>query len=324
MISIGVQTWGTDVGALRRYWAAAEDLGFDRVTYGDGLWDFTHDGWTMQGALATLTRRIRLGPAVTYAFDPSSHHPSWLAKRAVAIDHLSGGRLDLRLAVGAEDPATAAAWRSHGIAYPPAAERIARLEESIHVVRALWSGDPVHHCGTFQRLAGAQLLPRPVQRPGPPVWIAAMRPRALALVARCADGWEASYVTPEGFAARWQTLRRELAAGGRSAAALVRSLELDVALATSDADGARAVAGFCAARAITADHPVAATALAGEPDAVAARIAEYVAAGVTDLMLGFTDFPSTRMLEQFAGRVRPRLDALSGRPGSRAATPSGS
>jgi len=121
VISVGVQTWGTDVVALRGYRQMADELGYARITYGDGLWGWTHDDWTMLGALAGLTRRARLGPAVTYCFDPSSHHPSWLAKRAVAADHLSGGRLDLRLAVGTEDSRAAATWRSHAIPYPDAA-----------------------------------------------------------------------------------------------------------------------------------------------------------------------------------------------------------
>ena len=85
MIAVGVQTWGTDVAALRRYWAAADALGYARVTYGDGLWDFTHDGWTLLAALALQTRTCRIGPAVTYAFAAAAHHRSWLAKRAVAI-----------------------------------------------------------------------------------------------------------------------------------------------------------------------------------------------------------------------------------------------
>src|SRR5438477_11326739 len=123
MLTVGVQTWGTDVTALERYWKTADDLGYGRITYGDGLGDWTHDGWTMLGALAVATRRARIGPAVTYAFDPAAHHPSWLARRAVTVDHLSGGRLDLRLAVGAEDEGTRAAWERHGIRYPPAVER---------------------------------------------------------------------------------------------------------------------------------------------------------------------------------------------------------
>ena len=309
MIGIGVQTWGTDVAALARYWTAAERLGYARVTYGDGLWNFTHDGWTMLGALAAMTTRVRIGPAVTYAFDPAAHHPSWLAKRAVAVDHLSGGRLDLRLAIGAEDRATAEAWRAHGIAYPPAGERIARLEESVEVVRALWRGETVTRAG----LSGARIEPAPIQRPGPPVWVAAMGPRALALVARQADGWEASYVTPAVFGDLWRTLQRRLADGNRAAASLARSVELDVALATSGGDASRMRDEFCAARGLDHAHPLAATVLAGDAAAVAARIAEYADAGATDLMLGFTDFPATAMLEAFAREVRPRLDALSRR-----------
>ena len=131
MLTVGVQTWGTGVAALERYWKTADDLGYARITYGDGLGDWTHDGWTMLGALAVLTRRARIGPAVTYAFDASAHHPSWLAKRALAVDHLSGGRLDLRLAVGAEDATAAEGWTAHGIPYPAAGARLDVLEESV-------------------------------------------------------------------------------------------------------------------------------------------------------------------------------------------------
>src|ERR671937_546748 len=108
VISVGVQTWGTDVDALRRYWQAADALGYARITYGDGLGDFTHDGWTMLGALAALTTRARIGPAVTYA-------------------------------VGAEDESAARTWTAHGIAYPSAAERLRVLDASIGVMRELWS-----------------------------------------------------------------------------------------------------------------------------------------------------------------------------------------
>jgi hypothetical protein len=87
MLAIGVQTWGTDVRALERYWRAADELGYARITYGDGLGAWTHDGFTMLGALAVTTRRARIGPAVTYGFDASSHHPSWLAKSSRARAH---------------------------------------------------------------------------------------------------------------------------------------------------------------------------------------------------------------------------------------------
>jgi alkanesulfonate monooxygenase SsuD/methylene tetrahydromethanopterin reductase-like flavin-dependent oxidoreductase (luciferase family) len=313
VLGVGVQTWGTDAGALRRYWALADDLGFARVTYGDGLGPWTLDGWTALGALAVGTRRARVGPAVTYAFDPAAHHPSWLAKRALTLDHLSGGRAELRLGVGAEDDGVRCAWARHGIAYPTAAVRVAMVEEAVGVIRALWRGERVDHPGPHWRLTGATLAPLPVQRPGPPVWIAAMGERALAATARCADGWEASYLAPAAFADRWALVRAHLAAAGRPVASLRRSVELDVALST-EAGGGGVVEAFCAARGIGADHPLLETILAGAAPAVAARIAEYAAAGVTDLTLGFADFPATAMLEAFARDVLPLLHRQGAAP----------
>lgn len=304
MLTVGVQTWGTDVAALQRYWKAADELGYARITYGDGLGDWTHDGWTMLGALAVLTRRARIGPAVTYAFDASSHHPSWLAKRAVAVDHLSGGRLDLRLAVGAEDAAAAKDWSAHGIPYPPAAARIETLEETVRVVRGLWQTEhDFEHRGPRYQLSGARLGPAPVQRPGPPIWIAARGPRALALTARCADGWEASYLSPDDFAARWKHLSKLLEAEGRPVDAFRRSVELDAIVTDTDGSLDPLMARFCIERGIDRRHPLLGTVLAGDGAVIADRIACYEAAGATDLMLGFADFPSTRMLEVFAASV---------------------
>jgi alkanesulfonate monooxygenase SsuD/methylene tetrahydromethanopterin reductase-like flavin-dependent oxidoreductase (luciferase family) len=303
VIRLGVQTWGTDVTALRRYWSRADELGYARITYSDGLWPWAHDGWTMLGALAAATQSARIGPAVTYAFDPAAHHPSWLAKRAVTVDHLSQGRLDVRLAVGAQDPGTAAWWRSHGIDYPGARERIATVEETVAIVRRLWTGDVVDHDGERYRLAGARLAPSPVQRPRPPLWIAATGGRAMEMTARCADGWEASFLGPAAFAAAWERMRGLLAAQGRGADSLQRSIELDVVLAPSRARTPAAVRTFCAARGIAADHPLVGAALIGDAETIAARLRILHDAGATDLMLGFTDFPHTAMLEALAQRL---------------------
>jgi alkanesulfonate monooxygenase SsuD/methylene tetrahydromethanopterin reductase-like flavin-dependent oxidoreductase (luciferase family) len=307
VIAVGVQTWGTDVAALRRYWTAADALGYARVTYGDGLWDWTHDGWTLLAALALETRAARIGPAVTYAFDAAAHHPSWLAKRAVAIDHLSAGRLDVRFAVGAEAPGVAESWRRHGIPYPGAAARLARLEATIDAMRRLWAGESV--TAPALGLAGARVGPPPVQRPGPPVWVAAMGPRAIALTARRADGWEASFLAPAAFADAGARLDAALMAAGRPRGAVRRSVEIDAALADSPAEAARAAERFCAARGIGRDHALLASALVGDAGAVLARVRAYAEAGATDLMVGFADFPETTMLERFATRVLPALTA---------------
>jgi alkanesulfonate monooxygenase SsuD/methylene tetrahydromethanopterin reductase-like flavin-dependent oxidoreductase (luciferase family) len=304
VLAVGVQTWDTDVKALERYWKAADELGYARITYGDGLGAFTHDGWTMLGALAVLTRRARIGPAVTYAFDASTHHPSWLAKRALAVDHLSEGRLDLRLAVGAEDPSAAQAWTSHGIPYPEAGARLQALEESIQIMRGLWqSPDGFDHGGPRYELWGARLGAAPVQRGGPPIWIAAMGPRALALTARCADGWEASYVSPEDFATRWERLSALLQSCGRAGDTFRRSVELDAIVAEDRRVLDASIERFRVARGVEHGHALLDTVLAGGGPTLSARMASYEKAGATDLMLGFIDFPSTTMLEAFAAAV---------------------
>ena len=306
MIALGVQTWSTDVAALERFWRLADDLGYARITYGDGLWGFTHDGWTMLGALSLVTRQARIGPAVTYAFDPAAHHPSWLAKRAVTVDHLSRGRLDLRLAVGAGDAATRAAWQRHGIRYPDGRTRVAALEAALDILDRLLRGETVETAGPFGTLRGACLEPRPIQQPRPPLWIAAMRPKALALTAHRADGWEASFVSPAAFATLSARLNELLAGAGRSPHAIRRSVEVDVIVAPSAAEREPWIRRFTAERGGDA-AALLETALVGDSDAVAGQIHAYAAAGATDLMLGFVDFPATTMLERIAREVVPRL-----------------
>jgi alkanesulfonate monooxygenase SsuD/methylene tetrahydromethanopterin reductase-like flavin-dependent oxidoreductase (luciferase family) len=134
-----------------------------------------------------------------------------------------------------------------------------------------------------------------------------MGPRALALTARRADGWEASYVTPDGFATLSRRLDALLAAAGRPRRELRRSVEADVWLGVSSAERQAWARRFCAERGVDPGHAVLDTALAGAADAVAARALAYAAAGATDLMLGFADFPATAMLERFARDVLPRL-----------------
>jgi len=306
------------VAVVERFWRIADELGYARITYGDGLWGFSHDGWTMLGALALATRHARIGPAVTYAFDPAAHHPSWLAKRAITVDHLSRGRLDLRLAVGASDAETRAAWERHGIRYPDGRTRVAALEAAVDVLDRLLRGETVNTSGPFGRLRDACLEPRPIQQPRPPLWIAAMRPQALALTARRADGWEASYVTPEILATLSARLDALLATEGRAPRALRRSVEVDVIVADSPAERERWIQRFAAERG-SAAAALLPTALVGDSEAVAARILAYAGAGATDLMLGFVDFPATTMLELIAREVVPRLTrAVDSAPSLRA------
>ena len=190
---------GLDVAQQRLPWDElvrrvrfAEDLGFD------GVWGFDHfkpmygegpgeafEGMTTLAALSALTSRIRLGLLVTGV---TYRHPSVLAAQAATIDHVSHGRLELALG---------AAWfedehRELGIPFPPLSERFDLLEDTLEITTRLFTGEVVDYEGRQVSLSQARLLPVPVQRPHPPIWIGGLGPkRTLPLVARYADVWHA-------------------------------------------------------------------------------------------------------------------------------------
>jgi alkanesulfonate monooxygenase SsuD/methylene tetrahydromethanopterin reductase-like flavin-dependent oxidoreductase (luciferase family) len=300
-----VQTWGTDLDAVKAYARDAEAMGYDALWYGDGLWPWTHEGWTVLAALATLARRIRLGPAVTYLLDRAYRHPSPLAQLGSSLDWLSGGRVDLRMGLGASTPETAAVWRRHGIEYPDAGQRLEALREGLQVVKALWTGKPVEFSGRFHALRGAQLAPTPVQQPHPPIWVAAMGDRMLALVAELADGWEASYLTPATFAEKLTRLAEHCQTTGRDVGQIRRSGEVDVVLALKPTEVKATTRLFLESRGLADGHPQLETARIGDPARCRDRILQYRNAGVTDFTLSFADFPAREMLRLFAEQVRP-------------------
>jgi hypothetical protein len=116
-------------------------------------------------------------------------------------------------------------------------------------------------------------------------------------------GWEASYLSPAGFTARWQRLSTLLRAEGRAVDTFPRSVELDAIVSPAGDALDSSIDRFCAARSIPRAHPLLDTVLAGDGPAIARQMADYESAGATDLMLGFADFPSTGMLQTFAATV---------------------
>ena len=114
-------------------------------------------------------------------------------------------------------------------------------------------------------------------------------------------------MTPARYAVLAARLDGLLAAAGRRREDVRRSVEVDVILAGSPRDREAWTRRFSAERGVAPDHAIHETALAGDAEAVAERVGAYAAAGATDLMLGFVDFPATGMLERFARDVFPRL-----------------
>ena len=162
----------------------AEELGFGSAWVDDDLLvpDYSDfEPWTLLGALARDTGRIRLGTMVTAV---TFRHPSLLAAQVVTLDHVSGGRAELGLGAGGH-PHPYAAFSQHP--WTPR-ERADRLEETAAVVGPLLRGESVTREGQYYPVRDAQAPPA-IQRPRPPLTVAAHGPRGLRTVARHADGW---------------------------------------------------------------------------------------------------------------------------------------
>jgi alkanesulfonate monooxygenase SsuD/methylene tetrahydromethanopterin reductase-like flavin-dependent oxidoreductase (luciferase family) len=246
--------FGLDIAQQRMPWSEvagrarfADGLGFD------GIWGFDHfqpmygegpgecfEGNTTLAAWSGITERVRLGlmiAGMTY------RHPSVYAAEAITIDHASGGRLEL---------AYGAAWfdkehRELGIPFPDLKDRIDAFEEAVQIVRGLLTTDGFTFEGKHFSVVDATLLPRPVQRPHPPIWIGASgEKRMMPLAARYADVWH-SWGSPESMAEKSQRLSAHAEAAGRDPGEILRassiSLEDDLDVIAKNVD-AWAAAGI--------------------------------------------------------------------------------
>lgn len=150
--------------------ASAEDHGWD----GMFLWDHityrapvqaVADPWVALSAVAAATERVLLGPMVTPL---PRRRPAVVARQTATLDVLSGGRLVLGVGIGGDRSREFSATGEQ----TDDRARGAMLDEALEVLRLAWSGDEVQHSGEHYVVDGVRFLPTPVQRPGPPVWVA--------------------------------------------------------------------------------------------------------------------------------------------------------
>jgi probable F420-dependent oxidoreductase len=270
----------------------------------------TPECFTMLAALAALTSRARLGTLVAaVGFRP----PGLLAKMAATVDQIAGGRLDLGLGAGwnAEE------FTENGLPFPRPGERLAMLEETLGVLRARLGEQPGSFSGRHYRVEEAAVLPGPVQRPRPPLWVGGRGDRLLGVVARAADGWNLVWsATPEAYEQRLEVLRAACAGAGRPFDQVRRSVGLST-LIGRDADDLAA-----RWRQLQAWQPGGALAgvelrqwaegrLVGTPDQVLDQLRGWEARGVEQVICSFGGAPfavfSDEQLDLAAELVLPRL-----------------
>jgi probable F420-dependent oxidoreductase len=315
-VSFGSFGAGLVSGPTLLDWAEqAERLGFDALWFRDHiLWHSpVLDPFTMLGAIAARTSRLRLGPGVLLL---PLRHPTLVAKAIATLDVVSDGRAMLGVGVGGEFPKE---YEACGV---PLAERGRRADEALEVIRALWTGSPARHSGAFFSLDGAVMQPRPVQKPHPPIWVGGRSDAALRRAARAGDGWLAYFATPARFRESLDKIaaHREGALRGGEAGApwagasrtFGAGLILYVCLAASREEARAAAAAY-----LTNEYRQPFASLVdrycalGSPADCAETIQRFVEAGVDHVVLIPTVAPD-RVPEQLARLAEDALPALGG------------
>jgi F420-dependent oxidoreductase-like protein len=270
---------GLAYGALLEMAQEAEAAGFEAFFRSDHWLSLERaeergatDAWTTIAGLARETRSIRLGTLVS----PITFRlPIAIAKIAVTVDQMSGGRVELGLGAGWSE----AEHERFGIPFPPIAERFDRLAEFLQIVRGLWTEPRFSFSGHHYQVFDAVCHPKPLQMPHPPIIVGGYgKPRTLALAARYASELNLDTPEPEACPAIFGGLDEACRIAGRDPGDVTRSAMIP--------------------------WP------AGSPDAQIARIAAYAAVGVERIYLNVGTGPAERgTITAFAREVVPVFQA---------------
>jgi F420-dependent oxidoreductase-like protein len=302
-IKFGVQALQAmpDYATLRKVVLECDRLGFDSVWVYDHL-QFTYgptlECWTVLAALAEATHNIRIGTLVTCnAF----RYPSLLAKMAATVDMISNGRLNFGIGAGWDEVEAAA----YGIPFPRAGIRVEMLDEALQIIKGLWTQDEVIFKGKYYQLDKAVSLPRPVQKPYPPILIGGGGDKMLRLIAKHANAWNSGFVSPEGFREEIARLEKACKETGRDRNEIENTFQSRTVIAEKDENAFERAEEWREERKGAVDDPDWKFAIKGSPKTCEKVLQTYVDVGVTHFTLLFADPATLKPLQLFANEVIP-------------------
>lgn len=251
--------------------------------------EVTFECWTTTAALARDTKRIRVGQMVTCN---GYRNPALLAKMASTVDVLSHGRLNFGIGSGWYEHE----YRAYGYDYPDAPDRLRLLREALQVIRAMWTEEEATFEGKYYQIRGAINQPKGVQKPHIPLLIGGGGEKVtLKLVAQYGDACNVGGDL-ETIKHKFDVIKGHCEAVGRDYNSIHRTSTTVCSMAETDEQafdqipdrvksmfGGRMGAG-----------------LIGSPDTIRKRIAEFEAAGVQELIVGFIDRTNPEAIRRFA------------------------
>jgi F420-dependent oxidoreductase-like protein len=296
---------------LRTVWHLADRSGFHWVS----VWDHFYPAMVIPGdaggtcfeavstmtALAAETTRVRVGSLV---YCISYRHPAVLANAMVTVDHVSGGRMELGLGAGWSQ----IEYDAYGIPFLPIKDRLDQLEEGLQIVRSLFTQESTTFRGKHFTLTDARCEPKPVQK-NPRLWVGGMgEKRLLKMTARYADGWSVPFLGPGLYARKNQVLSDWCDTFARDPGAVLRSVNLGLAIGRNEAEAHRKRDGLRAQFGAAAEFMEPGM-LIGTPQQVIDRIGEYVRGGADWIMVALRAPFDLDGLQVFIDEVMPAFSA---------------
>ena len=297
-VHIGQQNLSMD--ELRDVWRRADAAGADWISVWDHLYEAPPAGGTVDhfeavaclGALAAETTHARLGCLVFYV---GYRNPGLLAKAAVTVDHISGGRFELGIGAGWHEWEAAA----YGYDFPSVGRRLDMLDEAAGLLTSYFTNDRTTHDGEYFRAADASMLPRPVGG-RMPIWIGGVgEKRTLRMTAQYADGWNAAYVSPEEYRRLNGVLDAHAESLGRDPSTIERSINLLFDLGKGEAELAEQWGAMWAR--------VGAGSLHGSVEQASERIAAYRDAGADLVNVALRAPVDHDLLDAYLTEIAPAL-----------------
>jgi len=247
--------------------------------------------------MAALHPQFKFGHVVVcQAF----RNPALLAKMGATLQFLTGGRFTLGIGAGWNEDE----YRAYGYSFPSRRERVEQLEETLQIVRAMWTESKATFRGKYYQIVDAYCEPKP--NPIPPIMIGAFRPRMLRLTAKYADEWNVSSTGPNEYRRLLKDFEHACSEVHRDPSTVQRSWCGGCACASTQAEAER----IANARFGVNDEDD--FGFIGTPEQIVQQMRQFIELGVSTFMLDFNGFPNFSAIELFFHDVLPVLNEPEG------------
>ncbi len=292
---------------IRDLWQKADQWGYDSLWHCDHFYQaFPPDpdgpcleGWTTITALSQLTKRARIGVMVSGV---AYRNPCVLAKIASTLDIVSGGRLNLGIGAGWYEQE----HRNFGIEFKSQAGRLQALDEACQIIKSMFTEDRTTLHGRHYDVTDAACVPKPLQKPHPPIMVAGMGEKVLLkIVARHADMWNGGG-TPERMKRAVEIIARHAEAAGRDSGAIEKTVIIPLCYGMP-AEAETAVASAMAGVMQTSAEEARKGMVIGSGEQCLDKIQRYVEAGITHFIFLVTPFNVEDEFQRFAEDIIPKF-----------------